>query len=220
MIDKKILDFLNELSNNNSKSWFDENRKRYESCKDSFKIFVDEIINEVSQFDENIKGLTYQNCVFRINRDVRFSKDKSPYKTNFGVSLQKGGKKTLYASYYLHFQPNGNCFIAGGLYAPTNDILAKIRQEIDYNFTDFQKIIQNPTFVSYFGDLRGDKLVKAPKGYEIDNPAIEFLKMKSLIAWHVIPDDNVVLKENFIQYACEVCKAMQPFLDFVNVIFD
>ncbi|TAE73491.1 MAG: DUF2461 domain-containing protein [Bacteroidetes bacterium] len=219
-MDKKIIDFLEELSQNNHKTWFDENRKKYEICKDIFKTFVEGLIYEVSQFDENIKGLLPQNCVFRINRDVRFSKDKSPYKTNFGTILQKGGKKTLFAGYYIHIEPNGGAFIAGGLYTPPNDVLVKIRQEIDYNFSDFLKIIENNDFQKTFGNLRGEKLAKAPKGYAIENPAIEFLKMKSLIAWHEIPENILLESDNFIQYVVNICKKMKPFLDFVNVIFE
>ncbi len=219
-MNKKVLDFLDELAENNHKTWFDENRKKYEISKNIFKNFVEEMINEVSQFDDNIKCLLPQNCIFRINRDVRFSKDKSPYKTNFGASLQKGGKKTLCAGYYLHIEANGGSFIAGGLYTPPNDVLAKIRQEIDYNFSDFENIIENQAFKKCFGELSGEKLIKAPKGYDTENPAIEFLKMKSLIAWHKIPDNSIIENDNFLEYVLKVCKTMKPFLDFINVIFD
>jgi uncharacterized protein (TIGR02453 family) len=136
MLQSSTLQFLQSLQKNNNKPWFDENRKKYESAKENFAEFVEALINGIAAFDPTIQNLTAKNCMFRINRDVRFSKDKSPYKTNMGASISKGGKKINLAGYYFHCEP-GKSFAAGGFYMPMAPELAKIRQEIDYNFKEW-----------------------------------------------------------------------------------
>ena len=172
------------------------------------------MIKNIQTFDPALVGLEAKQCMFRINRDMRFSKDKSPYKTNFGLTFNRGGKSSPFAGYYLHIQP-GECFIAGGSYAPMPEHLAAIRQEIDYHFDDFKKIINNKDFKKYFGTIEGDKLVRPPKGYEADNPAIEFLKHKNYLMWNRF-DEKMLMEKNFEKYATTVFKAMKPMLDFMN----
>ena len=211
---KNALQFLVKLKKNNNKEWFDKNKKEYDELRKEIILFVTGMIKNLRSFDEGIAGLEAKQCMFRINRDMRFSKDKSPYKTNFGLTFNRGGKSSPYAGYYLHIQP-GECFIAGGSYAPTPEHLAAIRQEIYYNFDEFKKIISNKEFKKYFGELRGDKLVRPPKGYELDNPAIEFLKHKQFLMWHEF-DEKKLSEIDFEKYCSNVFKAMKPMLDFVN----
>jgi uncharacterized protein (TIGR02453 family) len=216
---QKILDFLSQLAQNNQKGFLDENRETYQEAKNIFKAFLEKLILNVGIFDEDIKLLQPEKCIFRINRDVRFSNDKSPYKTNFGASLQKGGKKTGFAGYYFHIEPNHKSFLAGGLYMPPNQVLVKVRQEIDYNFESFKNIIEDTIFKNYFGNIEGESLKKAPKGYEIDNPAIDFIKMKSFTVWHRFNDKDL-LQDNLLQNITQGCKIMKPFLDFLNTSFE
>ena len=212
---KELVSFLTKLKKNNTKEWFDKNRKDYELLSNDWIGFVKELIDRSVAFDSNLKGLEAKACIFRINRDVRFSADKSPYKTNFGASINKGGKKSDTAGYYIHIEP-GNSFLAGGVYDPTPERLAAIRQEIDYNFPAFKKIISSKAYSKYFDGLSGgDKLSRPPKGYEADNPAIEYLKLKHLIMFHPI-EAKVVTGKDLGKYALDGFKAMKPMVDFLN----
>jgi uncharacterized protein (TIGR02453 family) len=172
--------FLDELKRNNTKEWFDLNRKRYESLRKSWINFVNDLIIEIAKFDPDFVNLEGKDCIFRINKDIRFSKDKSPYKTNFGASINIGGKKEFAGGYYFHFAPD-EIFCAGGTYMPSAEKLAAIRQEIDYIYDDFSSIVNARNVVKRFKSLGGEKLSRPPKGYEAANPAIEYLKMKSFI---------------------------------------
>lgn len=211
---KSLLSFLTQLSKNNNKDWFDAHKKEYETLRKEWISFVSECINGVGAFDPAIASLDPKKCIFRINRDIRFSTDKSPYKNNFGMSLNAGGKNEDFCGYYLHIQP-GNCFVAGGAYMPSPERLAAIRQEIDYNFPVFQKILAAKDFKARFGSLSGDKLVRPPKGYEADNPAIDYLKHKGFIAEQKLSDKEIndpALIKSFLKSA----QTMKPLLDFLN----
>ena len=211
---KLALQFLGKLKKNNNKEWFDKNKKEYDELRKEIIVFVADVIKRIRVFDTGMDGLEAKQCMFRINRDMRFSKDKSPYKTNFGLTFNRGGKSSPFAGYYLHIQPN-ECFIAGGSYAPTPEHLAAIRQEIDYNFDEFKKIFSSKEFKKYFGELSGEKLVRPPKGYELDNPVIEFLKHKQFLMWHSF-DEKKLSEKDFSTYCITVFKAMKPMLDFMN----
>jgi uncharacterized protein (TIGR02453 family) len=153
--------------------------------------------------------LEAKDCVFRINRDIRFSNDKTPYKTNLGASISPGGKKSLSAGYYFHLQP-GASFLAGGMWQPPAPQLSAVRQEIDYNTPEFKKIINNKDFKKYFGALSDeDKVKTAPKGYDKTHPEIEILKLKSFIVVHDLKDKEVLSKD-FLQHATAVFKALHP----------
>lgn len=214
MDNKALFDFLKKLKKNNHKDWFDANKKTYDGIRKEFLTFTDNILDGIRKFDPEIGDLEAKQCVFRINRDVRFSKDKSPYKTNFGASMNPGGKNSFHAGYYMHFEP-GNSFIAGGMYMPDPANLARVRQEIDYNLEDFKKILAAKSFKQYFGKLGGEQLSRPPKGYEADNPAIEFLKHKSFLAWHKV-DDSAVMSASYDQYVLKVFKSMYPLIQFLN----
>src|SRR5215212_6433377 len=194
MLQPQTLKFLSQLKKNNSKSWFDSHRMQYEAGRIDFSNFIQLVIDALQKTDTIITGLTAKDCQFRINRDVRFSKDKRPYKENFGAFICRGGKKSVYAGYYFHCAP-GNSFMGGGLWMPEGPNLKKLRQEIDYNWDEFQSILKEKNFKKVYGDLyQGDdvKLSRMPKGYEMDNPAIEYLKLKCFIAETRIADEELV----------------------------
>ena len=187
--------------------------------KENVSETVDAFIKELVKFDKKFIGLTSKECVFRIYRDVRFAKDKRPYKTNLGASINPGGKKAMNAGYYLHIEP-GKSFLAGGIWMPPGDILKKIRQEIDYNGKKINKIISSKEFVKYYGELDDDhKLKTTPKGYDKDHPNIELLKLNSLIVWHDF-NDKTVMNKSFIKELGKGAKVMKPFLDFLNEALD
>jgi uncharacterized protein (TIGR02453 family) len=213
---KLILDFIAKLEQNNNKEWFEANRKEYETARKEFIKIVEGLLDRLKKEDGSLEGLAAKDCMFRINRDVRFSKDKSPYKTNFGAAMSSGGKKSVNASYYIHLQPGGRSFLGGGIYMPEPEVLKKIRQEIDYKGDEFLKIISNPPFKKYFENLEGDKLKTVPKGYTADHPMIEYLKLKSYTVWHSYKD-NEVSKGDFAGEAAERFKLMKPFITFLNV---
>ncbi|MEP2023877.1 MAG: DUF2461 domain-containing protein [Reichenbachiella sp.] len=175
---KPTIKFLNELSANNNKEWFDANRKTYESCRKDFLGFVGNIIDEIAKFDSELTDVDPKKCVFRINRDIRFSKDKTPYKTNFGALMGGAGKKTEGTGFYIHLAPGQN-FAGGGIYMPKPETLAAIRQEIDYNPDGLNMLLASKNFKETFGEIRGEKLKTAPKGYPKDHPNIELLRFKS-----------------------------------------
>lgn len=218
MLEASTLDFLKELKENNNRDWFTAHKKEYQKAKSNMDEFVAELLKGIATFDPAIAELEPKHCVFRIYRDVRFSKDKSPYKTNMGGYMCKGGKKSPYGGYYLHIEPGG-CFLAGGMYMPPNDILAKVRQEVDYNTDEFKSILNNKSFAKTFGELQGEKLKTAPKNYDKDHPEIELLKHKSFIVMHAVADKKVTGKD-FLEYCVETFKELKPFLDFLNRSLD
>ena len=219
MINKATLDFLSKLSKNNNRDWFEKNRPAYEAAKLNFKEFIDDLLVATSKFDPAIKHLEAKNCVFRINRDVRFSNDKSPYKNNFGATISPGGKKSFSAGYYIQIQP-GASFIAGGMWQPESPQLNAIRQEIDYNSEEFKKIIGANEFKKYLGKLSDeDKLKTAPKGYEKTHPEIELLKYKSYITVHDLKNSEV-LSQGFLKHCGKVMKAMHPLNLFLRKACD
>jgi uncharacterized protein (TIGR02453 family) len=211
---KPLLDFLKKLQKNNDKEWFDAHKKEYDGLRKEWLAYVSQLIKSTASFDPDIAPLEAKNCIFRINRDVRFSLDKSPYKNNFGMSLSKGGKKTEFCGYYLHIQP-GECFVAGGAYSPMPDKLAAIRQEVDYNLDEFQKIVSAKDFKAQFGVLSGDKLSRPPKGYDAENPAVEFLKHKSFLAYKKITEKDLQDK-GFEKDLLKTFKTMKSLNDFLN----
>lgn len=217
MLQPSTIKFLKDLKKNNHREWFETNRKKYEEAKADFEGFVTKVLEELSKTDETIAHLKPKECVFRINRDVRFSKDKSPYKTNMAMYISKGGKKTSDAGYYFHCEP-GAAFIAGGVWMPMAPELKKIRQEIDYNFSKFQSILSDKKFKQTFGDLErteGVVLTRPPKGYEEDNEAIDYLKLKSFIASTKITEEDLTSKD-LVKKVVEHFKVMKPFINFLN----
>lgn len=214
MLSNNIFNFLKELKSNNNKEWFDENRKTYEACRKEFIVFVNELIDNLLLFDDDIQGIDAKKALFRINRDIRFSKDKTPYKTNFGASIAKGGKKTSYPGYYINVEPD-NCFIAMGAYHPEADKLAALRQEIDYNGKELKGIIADNGFIKTFGEVQGESLKTSPKGYDTDNEHIDLLRMKSLYVWTKFPSKMLTEKGAAAKVA-EMFKVGLPFNRFLQ----
>lgn len=217
MLQSSTLKFLKDLKKNNNKPWFDAHRKEYESAKSDFTIFIQSVIDKHSKSDPTIKSIAAKDCMFRINRDIRFSKDKSPYKTNMGAYINRGGKKSIFGGYYFHCEP-GQSFVGGGLWMPMPAELNKVRQEIDYNFDAFKKIITSKKFRSVYKDLSRDPeyvLSRVPKGYEPTNPAAEYLKMKSFVSMTSLKDADLTSK-GLVKKVTEDFAALQPLLDFIN----
>lgn len=216
MIQKTTLQFLTELKKNNSKEWFDANRKKYETAKEDVKDITEKLIIALGKHDEEIGQLHAKDCTFRINRDVRFSKNKAPYKTNISCIFSKGGKKAATAGFYVHIE-TGAAFVAAGYWAPEPNKLAAVRQEIDYNLNDWKKILNAKKFKATFenGLSKDDILQRPPKGYDIENPAIEFLKLKSFIVSKKVSDAEL-LDKDFVKNITTLYVVVKPMLDFLN----
>ncbi len=215
-IEVSTLTFLKQLSLNNNKEWFDKNRNDYLAAKLNFENFVQALLNEITGFDPIMKGLESKSCIFRINRDVRFSHDKSPYKTNMGAFMVRGGKKNgdKYAGYYFHIEP-GKSMLAGGAYLPPAPWLNAIRAKIDDEPSALLKTINSADFKKYFGQLDGEKLKKAPKGFDPEHKNLELLKFKSFLAVHNTTD-KIVTGPDYLKFSASVFKAMKPLNDFLN----
>ncbi len=212
MIQPSTLKFLKLLSKNNNREWFNANKHLYEAAKNDFEKFVADLISAIGKFDKSVNGLKAKDCTFRIYRDVRFSKNKDPYKNNFGAYVASGGKKSMKPGYYIHLQA-GESFLAGGAYMPPSPTLNAIRQEIDYNLKEFKGILNHKDFKKYFKTLEGSQVKTAPKGYAKDHAAIEILKHKDFLAVHKIADDKL-LSKNAVSYIAKGFRAMKPFNDF------
>lgn len=222
MISSSTVHFLKSLKKNNNKPWFDQNREKYIDAKNNFEEFVALLLQKMVLFDEDMKELAPKNCTFRINRDIRFSKNKTPYKINLSASFNRGGKKSIYAGYYFHLQPGGNSFVGGGLWMPEPESLKKLRQEIDYCFPEFKKIINSPSFKKHYEELeRNEKnmLVNVPKGYDKENPAVDFLRMKSFVATKNISDTEV-LSSHLNNEVIQSFKTLMPLVKFINRAFE
>lgn len=222
MLQKSTLQFLKGLKQNNVKEWFDANRKAYDAARADFTSLVANVIAQFGKKDETIAALQAKDCLFRINRDVRFSKDKSPYKTNFGASIARGGKKSIYAGYYIHIEPGNESFVGGGLWMPEAEHLKKVRQEIDYNLNEFEKLVTAPAFKNVYGNLytgEDSKLSRPPKGYDDSNPAIEYLKFKSFLGLHPLKDAELTDK-HLSQTIEQAFAALHPLILFINTAIE
>ena len=159
-----VLDFLSELEQHNRRDWFEQNRPAYEAARQRFETFVDEVIDRLRTF-EDLGPLSARDCTMRIFRDVRFSKDKSPYRTNMAASIARGGRHSTRIPYYLHVQPHDQSMAASGLYMPTPEQLARFRERIDEDPAPFKAILTDERFRQYFGEIGGERLKRAPAGY-------------------------------------------------------
>jgi uncharacterized protein (TIGR02453 family) len=216
-LDRRVLlDFLRGLRDNNSREWFEANRARYEEAREAFQELVGELIDRFDAVD-NLGGVTVRECMFRINRDVRFSSDKSPYKTAMGAVLGRGGRKSTVRSYYFHIEPDGQSMLAGGLYDPSSAELGKMRQALAEGAGRFRKIINAPEFVRQFGALAGESLKTAPQGYPRDHPDIDLLRMKQFLVIHPIQDE-LVCSGDLIPHALTTFKTMKPFLLYLESV--
>ncbi|MDQ0067284.1 DUF2461 domain-containing protein [Chryseobacterium lathyri] len=217
IIKPETLTFLKDLTVNNTREWFNENKALYTAAQENVIAFLDGLIKEMSGFDEALGKIDGKKSLFRIYRDTRFSKDKSPYKTNFGASLGMG-KGSQKGGYYLHLEP-GKSFLAGGIYMPESSVLKEVRKEISLYGDDFLKIINQKEFKKHFAELdQDDKLKKIPQGFEKEDPMGEYLKLKNFIVVYTMKDEEI-LDKNAIKNMTKIFKLMKPFNDFLNAPF-
>jgi len=210
-----ILPFFSTLAQNNHREWFQAHRHEHEKIKKYLNHLAQGLIEGINRFDPSIGDLRPSDCLYRINRDIRFKTDKSPYKTFTGIYIVKGGKKSPYAGYYLHIEP-GNCFVGGGLYAPEKEILNSARMEVYYNYPVFRSIVDNPEFKRYFDGLSEmEKLSRPPRGFPADFEGIDYLKHKHYVIASPY-DESLAGTAQLKDYALEVFRVMKPFVDFFN----
>jgi len=214
MLQASTIQFIQKLGKNNNKVWFDKNRDTYTAAKEDFEVFVTKLLEKLAKLDPAFSNYKAKDCIFRIFRDVRFSKDKTPYKAHFGAYFSNSGRKGPGAGYYIHIEP-GKSFAGGGLWMPEGPVLKAVRQEIDYNFPEFKKIIGGTKFGKMFSKMEGEQLKTLPQGYTADNPAIDYLKMKSFVVTTKI-DDKELTAKTFVSKCMDVFTTMSPLVDFLN----
>lgn len=213
-MNRDVLTFLSQLAQNNRKEWMDANRSWYLEVKQEVLGLAGEILAGLSVQEPEMAALRPKDCIFRQNRDIRFSANKDPYKTNMGIYFSSGGKKSPGSGYYVHLQP-GECFLAGGIWMPAAETLKKIRQEIDYSGQELLQIIEEPGFSGVFGTIKGEQLKTSPRDYPADHPFIDLLRLKSFIVTYPISDQEV-LSGKLVAIALEKFAIMKPFCDFLD----
>ena len=217
MLSNESLKFLDDLKANNNRDWFLDNKKRYEIFKKDYHLLVGSFLAAMKPLDPSLEMLEVKNCTFRVNRDIRFSKDKSPYKSHLGIWMSTGAKGANRAGYYLHIEKGGS-FIAGGFYSPEAEDLKKVRKEIAFFHDDLEAILDDKNFKKEFGSLdrnETNSLKNAPKDYDKDHPAIEWLKLKSFTASQKF-DVSEVSKKDFVAKMSQKLIALKPLNDFIN----
>ncbi len=217
MIAKDTIKFLEDLKENNTREWFQANAKRYDSYKQNYREVVDEFLSEMKPLDDTLEQLEFKDCSYRIHRDVRFSKDKTPYKTHMGIWMCEGKKNTNKAGYYVHIEPEA-AFAGGGLYMPDAADLKKVRREIDGFYDELEEILAHPDFKAIYGDFErgeGMSLKSAPKDFDKDHPAIDYLKLKSFLATAKIPQKDL-LSKNFAKETAQKLIVLKPLVEFLN----
>jgi uncharacterized protein (TIGR02453 family) len=218
MLQKETLSFFNELRENNHKDWFDLNRDRYQNAKKDYLKMVAEILSGMQKYDSGLLHLQPKDCIFRINRDIRFSKDKSPYKTHLGIIMTPGGRKLENAGYYVHLDQAEGSFAGGGIYMPSGEILKKIRKEVSVFYEDLEEILKSPDFKKVYGDMDRSKditLTRPPKGYEESDPAIDFLKLKSFTASSSL-DADIFTDPDGVKKIVSILSKLKPLIGFLN----
>ncbi len=213
-IDKSTLVFLADLAEHNTREWFNENKSRYENARKNYLLFLEDMLQEMQAFEPIAHNQKAKDLVFRIYRDVRFSHDKRPYKDHFGAYIAEGGRKSIFPGYYLHLAANNKSFVAGGLWMPPAEQLKAVRQEIDYNLDEFKSIVESEDFKKRFGSMSGEQLKTTPKGYDKENPAIEYLRFKS---WNALMplSDKTILSPDLMSILMDAMKALKPLNDFL-----
>lgn len=206
---KSILPFLRKISRNNDSDWMRENRETYLRARGEFEFFVQELIARLSVWDERFAVLGPKDCIFRLNRDVRFSDNKKPYKENFAAFFGIGGKKSELPGYYVSLSPK-EIFVGGGLWHPEKEILLEVRRKIRDDGDELKKIVESKKFRTIFGELsEEDKLKRVPRGFDPDHPMAEFLKLKSVVAARDFGPKEIVEK-GFGSKVDKVFQALRP----------
>ncbi len=209
-----VLQFLQELSVNNNRDWFETNKDRYKKCREKVLFITDVLINELQKFDRNIPVLDPKDCLFRIYRDVRFSDDKRPYKTNFGSFISKGGRKGDGPGYYFHIEP-GQSFMGGGVYKPASGNLKAIRRYIARFPEEFAEIIRQPAFKKALPEMYDDQVKTVPKGFSADHEFIHLLRYRSFVFSANISDEELI-SGTFIEKAVEAFRRLAPVNAYLN----
>ena len=215
MIAKETMTFLKSLGKNNNRDWLQAHKPDFEAAKADFESCVSDLIGRISKFDPTVGGLLAESCIFRIYRDIRFSKDKKPYKSNFGAYISPGGRKSLSPGYYLHIEP-GHSFLAVGKHNPDSGELLRIRRAIVADTSGYIKIVNAKAFNKCFGEIHGERLKSVPRGFPADHKAAEHLKLKSLMAFIEIPDDKFATGKAFPTFIASSCKQAKPLVDFLR----
>lgn len=213
-----IFDFLKKLATNNNREWFKAHRAEYDAVVNEIETLAGILIARISFFEPGVMRLEPKDCMYRIYRDIRFSKDKSPYKNHIGIFVNPKGKKSLHCGYYLHMEPD-NCMIAGGGWCPTPDMLRALRQSVFDNIDEFKDIVTDPTFHSYFPTIGMERLKTVPKGFPKDFEDMEYLQPKDYIVWRNVPD-SFFREPDFIDQTIHTFETMKPFNDFLNYTID
>jgi uncharacterized protein (TIGR02453 family) len=213
-IPSSVFEFLNDIKNNNNRDWFAENKKRYQDQHELVVSFADALIDKMQTVD-SIETPSGKKAIFRIYKDVRFSKDKSPYKINIGGHLSRA-TKYLRGGYYFHIEP-GNCFVGGGFWSPSTEDLKHIREQIAADPQPLRDILTSKEFKSHFGELQGEKLKSAPKGFDKNHPAIDLINYKQFLISKKLTDKEV-MSDNYLETLFETFKAMRPFFDYMSEI--
>lgn len=206
--------FLKKLKKNNNKPWFDAHRPEFEIIRIEFEEFVQDLIFKLSLSEPSLTGLTPKECIFRLYRDIRFSKDKTPYKTHLSAFIAPGGRKTSKAGYYFHLEPGGS-MLGGGIYMPPSEPLQMIRKAIDREPEEFVGIVTDRSFKKMFGELEGDQSKKIPKGFSADHPYGEWLKYKSYFAMYRLSDKEA-LSPRLSSIVIKISERMRPLCEFLN----
>lgn len=214
IIEKSTIDFLKELASNNNRIWFNANKEKYAKAYNNMLEVSDIVLSGIEKFDRSLVGIKAKDCIFRIYKDTRFSKDKNPFKLNFGAFFKKGIKNEPGSGYYLHIEPNAS-MIGVGIYMPPSLVLSKIRKAIIENSKELKKILNSKNFKETFGELGGEKLKTAPKGISKDHPEIELLKLKHYVVMKGFSDKEVLGKE-FIPDILSDFKAALGFNEWLN----
>jgi len=212
---KGILKFLRQLKAHNQREWMQEHKALYQRQRGAFLEIVQNTIEILSKFEPSIQGLEAKDCIFRINRDIRFSNDKTLYKTHLGAYMAQGGRKSMLPGFYFHLEPGNKSILAAGLYRPGADLLRKVRQEIDYNGKDLVKIVEKTSWRKEFGPLEGERLSRSPKGYPMDHPLLPYLQLKSYMAVLRLKDKQVE-DPAFTKHISRYFKRMHPLVQFLN----
>ncbi len=211
---KAALEFLQELKVNNDREWFNENKNLFLQSSEEFKRFVNLLIAGINEFDSSVGALDPKDCVFRIYRDVRFSHDKAPYKTNFGAYIAKGGRKSPYAGYYFHLDADAS-FASGGIYMAPAEVMKRIREDIDLYPEEFLAIVYDKKFKATFQFFDEDKLKRVPQGFDNDSLVADYLKFKHITPYHSLSSDDIADK-NLLKNTLDVYRLMKPLVDFLN----
>ncbi|MBT9391672.1 DUF2461 domain-containing protein [Hymenobacter sp. NST-14] len=210
-----LFDFLQDLARHNEREWFQAHKPTYDALRREFEGLVGQILRELAAAEPALATLEARKCIFRIYRDVRFSKRKEPYKTHFSAYFAVGGKHSAGPGYYFQLGPNGQTMLAGGIYQPDKEQLTRIRQEIDYNGPALHAILENPDFRQFYPGLEGEQLKRPPAGYPANHPDLDLLRHKSFVVAHHLPDATV-RQLHLAEYVPAAFRAQRPFADFLR----